>query len=64
MYHADQFAPYTPITFVHSEVITSSINEHGYVLYGNRPVIQVFAGKSIFDEEPIYWDDDFDLDAL
>ena len=54
------FAPYTVVSFVPQEIITSSINEHGYVLYGHKTVTVLKRGITVLEDAL----QDIDLDSL
>lgn len=59
-----RFAPYSIVSFVPREIITSSINEHGYVIYGNKAVTVLELGITVLADDFIEILEDIDLDSL
>lgn len=56
------YAPYTEVTFKPVEVLTSSVNEHGYIIYGHKIVHEVRLGNTTYElEAPEMPDIDLDL---
>jgi hypothetical protein len=59
----EEFFPYSEIEFTQTEVIVSSINEHGYVTYGHKTITSVKHGPTITENPWLLCDWD-DLDEL